>query len=438
MHTDVNQQTTHHKQRTDGTSRLRPRFPAAVSLLALLFLLAANLPAQAASRLELVKVADGFSTPVFVTHAGDGSGRLFVVEKGGVIRIIKNGEVLRTPFLDISSRVANQGEAGLLSVAFPENYEQDGYFFVYYNHVGDLVPPEPSDGGRNGGFDTVVARFQVTSNPDVADPDSEERIFTRNQPYQNHNGGLIAFGPDGKLYIGLGDGGSGGDPQNQAQTLSSTLGKLLRVEVGATGTYTIPADNPLANSTTAKREIWHWGLRNPWRWSFDRSTGDLWIADVGQNAFEEVNFVAEGEGGLNFGWRCKEAFEDFDTDPPCTGTLTDPVASYSHSIGNSITGGYRYRGDAFPQLQGTYLFADFVTGRIWSMTRGSGSWNDPQEELDTNLSISSFGEDEEGELYVVDFGGGNVYRLTATIEGLRDQLYLPAVQNKAAAGAAGD
>ncbi len=438
MHTVLDSKQSHNRQRTPVWDRLRLRFPAAVSLLSLVFLLAANLPAQAASNLELVKVADGFSTPVFVTHAGDGSGRLFVVEKGGVIRIVKDGEVLSTPFLDISERVADQGEAGLLSVAFPENYQQDGYFFVYYNHEDDLAPPEPSDGGRNGGFDTVVARFRVSNNPDVADPDSEERIFLRNQPYQNHNGGLIDFGPDGKFYIGLGDGGSGGDPQNQAQTLSSTLGKLLRVEVGATGTYTIPADNPFANSTTAKREIWHWGLRNPWRWSFDRTTGDLWIADVGQSAFEEVNFVAEGEGGRNFGWRCKEAFEDFDTNPPCTGTLTDPVAAYSHDLGRSITGGYRYRGDAFPQLQGTYLFADFITGRIWSMTRGNGSWNEPQEELDTNLSISSFGEDEEGELYVVDFGSGTVYRLTAPIEGLRDLLYLPAVQNSAKAGATGD
>jgi glucose/arabinose dehydrogenase len=435
MSTDVQPRSTHRRPPGLDKSRLHPRSSAAAGLLALLLLLAASLPAHAADRLKLVKVAEGFSTPVYVTHAGDGSDRLFVVEKGGVIRIIKDGKVLRTPFLDITERVADQSEAGLLSVAFPENYEQDGYFFVYYNHEDDLAPPEPSDGGRNGGFDTVVARFRVTSNPDVADPDSEEQIFLRNQPYQNHNGGLIAFGPDNKLYIGLGDGGSGGDPQNQAQTLSSTLGKMLRIEVGATGTYTIPAGNPFANSTSAKREIWHWGLRNPWRWSFDRSTGDLWIADVGQGSFEEVNFVAKGKGGLNFGWRCKEAFEEFNTTPPCTGALTDPVAAYGRDVGRSVTGGYRYRGAEFPQLQGAYLFGDFATGRIWSLTAGNSGWNDPQEELDTSLSISSFGEDEAGELYVVDIGGA-IYQLTAPIPGLRDLLYLPILHNKSGVQAA--
>ena len=405
-----------------------PRLAALpLALLALASLLTSWLPARAANDLELVKLVDGLTSPVFVTSAGDGSGRLFVVEKGGTIRIVKDGQLLATPFLDISARVADDGEAGMLSVAFPPNYADD-YFFVYYNHKDDIAAPEPTDQGHNEGHDTVVARFRVTADPNVADPASEERILERNQPYVNHNGGLIAFGPDGNLYIGLGDGGDGGDPQNQAQNLGTILGKVLRVAVGATGDYTIPDDNPFRTSAGAKPEIWHYGLRNPWRWSFDRATDDLLIADVGQNKFEEIDYAPAGAAGLNFGWRCKEANSVFNDNPPCTGTLTDPVASYGRTLGQSVTGGYVYRGEAYPTLLGTYFFADFVSGRIWSMTKNGTRWTAPVEELDTGYNISSFGEDEAGELYVVDFNGA-VYQLTTTIgQGLSDQMYLPDIR----------
>ena len=261
-----------------------------------------------AATFGLRQVAQGFAAPVYLTHAGDGSGRLFVVEKGGTIRIIQNGQVLAQPFLDISDRVGNDGEAGLLSIAFPPDYATSGYFFVYYNHADkNLVGPEPEDGGSNGGYDTVVARFRVTTDPNRADKNSEERILVRNQPFTNHNGGLVKFGPDGYLYIGLGDGGSGGDPYDTGQNVNSLLGKMLRISVGASGTYTIPPTNPFVNQPGARGEIWDWGLRNPWRYSFDRQTGDLLIGDVGQSKYEEISLHPAGTpGGLNFGWDCFE------------------------------------------------------------------------------------------------------------------------------------
>lgn len=394
-----------------------------LSLAGLWGLLAAR-PALAQGNIELAPVAGGLNAPVLITHAGDGSGRLFIVEQGGVIRILQGGQVLPAPFLDISDRVAFDGEAGLLSVAFPPDFAKAGYFFVYYNHDGELAGPEPSDGGNNAGYDIVVARFRVSADPNVADLGSEERILIRSKPYKNHNGGMMAFGPDGYLYLGLGDGGSGGDPQNQAQNLGSLLGKLLRIEVGATGTYTVPAGNPLVGNRAARPEIWHYGLRNPWRWSFDRGTGDLWIADVGQGAFEEIDFAARGAGGLNFGWRCKEGFVDFNLAPPCSGTLTAPVAVYGRTLGRSVTGGYVYRGEAFPLLQGTYFYADFISGRLWSLRNVNGQWSEPAQELDTELAISSFGEDEAGELYVADYGG-EIYRLAAPGAVARAWLYLP-------------
>ena len=400
----------------------------ACAFLAVASVFASWLPVRAANGLELVKVVDGLVTPVYVTDAGDGSGRLFVVEKGGTVRIVKNGQLVATPFLDIRDRVADDGEAGLLSIAFPPNYAAAGYFFVYYNHKQDLAAPEAVDQGHNAGHDTVVARFRVTGNPDLADVGSEERILVRNQPYVNHNGGLVQFGPDGNLYIGLGDGGDGGDPQNQAQNKGTILGKILRVSVGATGTYTVPNDNPFRNTAGAKPEIWQYGLRNPWRYSFDRANGDLLIGDVGQNKFEEIDYAAAGQGGLNFGWRCREANSVYNESPPCTGTLTDPVAAYGRGVGQSVTGGYVYRGQDYPTLRGLYFYADFVSGRIWSLSPNGVRWNAPVEELDTGYNIASFGEDAAGELYVVDFGGA-IYRLTSTAgQNLTDQIYLPNIQ----------
>lgn len=370
--------------------------------------------AAGAGALRLDPVIDpnlyGFSQPVYVTDAGDGSGRLFVVEKGGVIKIIKHGAVLPQPFLDISDHVGTLSEAGLLSIAFPPDYATSGDFFVYYNHSDpNLVPPP--NGEPNGGFDTVVARFRVTADPDVADPASEERILLRNQPYQNHNGGEIAFGPDGYLYIGLGDGGDAGDPLNSGQRLDTVLGKILRIQVGATGSYTIPATNPFVNTPGAKGEIWDLGLRNPWRWSFDRATGDLLIGDVGQDHYEELDMHPAGtSGGLNFGWNCREGLHPY-ANPPCTGAFTDPFWEYDHTVGIAVTGGYVYRGTAYPNFAGKYFFADFGGGQIWSTTRSGSGWTPTQLELSTGYSISSFGEDQSGELYVVSFGNGMVYHI---------------------------
>ncbi|HHY57795.1 MAG TPA: DUF11 domain-containing protein [Chloroflexi bacterium] len=364
----------------------------------------------------LQQVVSGLDQPVYVTHAGDGSGRLFVVEKAGTVRIVQQGQLLAQPFLDIRDRVANSGEAGLLSIAFPPDFASQGYFFVYYNHPDhNLAPPPPEDGGVNGGYDTVVARFRVTTNPNRADAASEERILVRNQPYENHNGGLVAFGPDGKLYIGLGDGGSGDDPLNAGQNLNTWLGKILRLTVGVSGPYTIPPDNPFVGRTDAKAEIWDWGLRNPWRFSFDRQTGDLFIGDVGQGAREEISLHPAGTpGGLNFGWDCREGDIAHSTTAPCAGPFVAPIVAYPRSDGQSVTGGYVYRGPTFAAFQGRYFFADFSQGRIWSTQQGVAGWSSKQLELDTSENIASFGEDEAGELYVVAFGSGVLYRLVDT------------------------
>ncbi|MBK8045989.1 MAG: PQQ-dependent sugar dehydrogenase [Anaerolineales bacterium] len=366
--------------------------------------------APVASDLRFDKIADSFSEPIFVTGAGDGSGRLFVVEQDGRVKIVKNGQVLPTPFLDISDRVGRAGEAGLLSIAFPPDYATEGYFFVSYNHKDKNLAPPPS-GEPNDGYDTVIARFRVSGDTDRADPTSEERILVRNQPYTNHNGGLIAFGQDGHLYIGLGDGGSGGDPLNSGQRLDTILGKMLRLQVGKTGGYTIPAGNPFVGQAGAKPEIWDLGLRNPWRWSFDRVTGDQWLGDVGQNAYEEIDLhPASTPGGLNFGWRCREGFHPYNEDPPCNSTLTDPILDYPHDASRSVTGGYVYRGKAYPSLRGRYFYADFASGKVWSIARNGSGWTSPQLEADTDFLISSFGEDESGELYMLDYGG-RLYRV---------------------------
>ena len=376
----------------------------------------ASATAPAAGVVGVQQVVGGLDQPVYVTHAGDGSGRLFVVEKAGTVRIVRQGRLLAQPFLDIRDRVANSGEAGLLSIAFPPDFATQGYFFVYYNHKDrNLAPLPPEDGGVNAGYDSVVARFRVTADPDRADAASEERILVRNQPYENHNGGLVAFGPDGKLYIGLGDGGSGDDPLNAGQNLATWLGKILRISVGASGAYTIPPDNPFVGRNDAKAEIWDWGLRNPWRFSFDRQTGDLFIGDVGQGAREEISLHPAGQaGGLNFGWDCREGDIAHSTTATCTGPFVAPIVAYPRSDGQSVTGGYVYRGPTFAAFQGRYFFADFSQGRIWSTQPGDAGWSLKQLELDTSEAIASFGEDEAGELYVVGFGSGVLYRLVDT------------------------
>jgi len=340
-------------------------------------------------------VASGFQAPVQLTHAGDGSGRLFVVEQPGRIRVIKQGTALPTPFLDISPLVAYSGERGLLGLAFHPNYPQNGYLYVNYTRVGDGA--------------TVIARYTVSAtDPDRADPTSAATILTIPQPYSNHNGGQLLFSPvDGYLYIGTGDGGSGGDPQNYAQNIDSLLGKMLRLDVDGSFPYAIPPDNPYVGRS-GRDEIWAIGLRNPWRFSFDRATGDIFIGDVGQNLREEIDYQATGTpGGLNFGWRCMEGTHPYNFTGDClTATLTPPIAEYGHDVGRSVTGGFIYRGAYYPALRGRYFYADYVTGLLWSIAQGeSGVWSAPVLELNTGFNVSAFGEDEDGELYVIDYAG---------------------------------
>lgn len=364
--------------------------------------------------ITLTPVVSGLTQPVHVTHAGDGSGRLFVVERAGTIRIIKNGTLLSTAFLDITTRVKSSAtEQGLFSVAFPPTYATDGAFYVNYTNTAG---------------NTVVARYHVTADPDVADSTNEEIVLTVNQPDVNHNGGQLAFSPnDGYMYIGMGDGGGSGDPQNNAQNQNSLLGKMLRVDV-ATNTYTIPPDNPFVGTPGTKGEIWALGLRNPWRFSFDRQTSDLYIGDVGQNSWEEVDFqLASSNGGENYGWRCKEGTHDFNT-AGCSGlTLIPPIHEYSHSQGDhSITGGFVYRGLNYCQMQRIYFYGDFESGRIWGLQFDGSNWQSSGVLLSAGFNISTFGEDEAGNLYVADYGGGTIYMIRTSTSGTYPDFVDPA------------
>ncbi len=347
--------------------------------------------------LNFIQVAAGLDRPVHVTHAGDGKGRLFIVEQPGKIRIVSNGSLQPVPFLDISDRISCCGERGLLSVAFPPGFSAKGYFYVNYT---------------NAAGNTVVARFSVTGAGDVADPGSESIILTVDQPFSNHNGGQIAFGPDGMLYIGMGDGGGAGDPLESGQVRSSVLGKLLRIDVeSGVQPYAIPANNPFVSVSTARPEIWATGLRNPWRFSFDRETGDLYIADVGQNLYEEINFqAANSVGGENYGWNILEGTHCFQQSSCDTNGLVNPALEYAHSAGGrSVTGGYVYRGGIFPRMRGVYLFGDFASGQLAGMRRLDTGFASALL-ADTGFLISSFGEDESGEMYVADLNG-NLYRI---------------------------
>ncbi len=347
-------------------------------------------------------IASGLDHPVQVTHAGDGSGRLFVLEQSGAIRIIKDGTLLPMPFLDLTDRTSRNGEQGLLGVAFHPDYSVNGAFYVNYT--------------RNSDGATVIARYSVSaSNPDLADPTSAFEILTIAQPYGNHNGGQVLFGPDGYLYIGMGDGGSGGDPLENGQDPTNLLGAMLRIDVDGGSPYAIPTDNPYVG-TEGRDEVWAIGLRNPWRFSFDQQTGDLYIGDVGQNAWEEISYQAAGtSGGVNFGWDCMEGSRTYEFDQACSDIdLVDPIAEYSHDVGRSVTGGFVYRGDLYPDLRGRYFYADYVNGKIWSLHKTSSdpdTWSTPELELDSGFNVSAFGEDEHGELYVCDWSGGTVRHL---------------------------
>jgi glucose/arabinose dehydrogenase len=347
-------------------------------------------------------VAAGLRFPVGVTHAGDGSGRLFILEQAGRIVVHDGSQVLPTPFLDVSALVSCCGEQGLLGLAFHPRYAANGLFYVNYTNTAG---------------DTVIARYQVSGDPNLADPASAQILLTVGQPFANHNGGQLAFGPDGFLYIALGDGGSGDDPGDRAQNLGTLLGKILRIDVDGASPYAIPGDNPFRTTQGAQPEIWAYGLRNPWRFSFDRQNGDLFIADVGQSAREEVNFQpAASPGGENYGWRRMEGTRCHIPSTACNdGTLTLPVLEYDHSLGCSITGGYRYRGARFPQFLARYFYGDYCSGRIWGGIQSGQTWSATLL-IDTTLSITSFGEDEGGELYVVHHGGGNNGTLQRLVE----------------------
>ena len=367
-------------------------------------ILAAVLAAAFWPRVALTPVAAGFSSPTQVTSARDGSGRLFVVEQGGRVKIVKGGAVLPKPFLDISTRVSCCGERGLLSIAFPPgagpNGSQARPYELYANYT-DV----------NG--DTTVSVFYVSNDPDVISASSERILLKIAQPFANHNGGQLAFGPDGYLYIGMGDGGSSGDPNNNGQNLTSLLGKILRIAVVGRTTYAIPTTNPFAGSGAARPEIWAYGLRNPWRFSFDRKTGDLFIGDVGQGAWEEVDFQPAGAaGGANYGWRATEGAHCYNPGSGCSfAGITLPVAEYSHANGNcSITGGFVSRGQDFARLDGIYFYADYCSGRIWGLRRGRSGW-EAQELLKPGYGITSFGEDDAGGVYAVDGNSGALYRI---------------------------
>ena len=347
--------------------------------------------------LDLETVAEGFDAPLGVTHADDGSGRLFVVEQTGAIRILDDGRVLDEPFLDVGESIVAGGEQGLLGLAFHPGFRRNGRFFINFTDV-------------NG--NTVVAEVQTSNDPDVADAGSVTPLLQIDQPFANHNGGQLAFGPDGYLYIATGDGGSGGDPQGNGQNTEALLGKLLRLDVDSGDPYAIPGDNPFAGGGGAP-EVWAYGLRNPWRFSFDSETNGLWIADVGQGDFEEINKSRPDRGGLNYGWNVMEGTDCFGGGDCDRSDTVLPISGYTHDAGCSVTGGYVYRGSEFPALSGGYVFGDYCSGTIWGIDARAGSFTEPVELMQSGLSISSFGLDEGGELYLTDLDGGRVLQVVA-------------------------
>jgi glucose/arabinose dehydrogenase len=362
-----------------------------------------SLPAAARRRpdappnLSLQQLVSGLSDPVDFQIPRDGTTRLFVVEQGGTIRIIQNGVLLPDPFLNISGIITSGGELGLLGLAFHPSYAQNGRFFVNYTRT------------KSGQLQSVVAEYHVSAgDPNKADPNGTE-ILVVDQPFDNHKGGQLAFGPDGFLYISFGDGGSGGDPFGNGQDLLTLLGKLLRIDIDSGAPYVIPPDNPFVNNPSALGEIWAYGFRNPWRFSFDTLSGRPFVGDVGQNNWEEVDILVKGR---NYGWNIMEGRHCFDPPSGCDRTgLTAPVAEYSHSEGFATIGGYVYRGSAIPTLRGVYVFGD-LNGKIFGLKRFGSAWRRVLL-LDTGRTLSGFGQDAAGEMYVLDYGTGRVFRIVA-------------------------
>ena len=376
--------------------------------------------------LSSIQIANGFTKPVYVCQPPGDNDRLFVLEQKGIIKIIKNGMTVRKPYADLRNKVHNPitpgDERGLLGLAFHANYQNNGFVYINYSDKNDH---------------TIVSRFRVASDPDRLDTKSEKVLIKLKQPFSNHNGGHMEFGPDGYLYISVGDGGKWGDPYNNAQNLGNLFGKILRIDVDTGDPYAIPDDNPFNNNEDAKDEIWLYGLRNVWRFSFDWGKGDVYLGDVGQDLWEEIDFVAaENAGGQNFGWRVMEGNHCYNPKEDCEPTGELPIFEYPNDAnymkiltgmdepnvdGCSVTGGYVYRGSAISELQGTYFFADYCSGNIWTFKEKNGKATEFQnrtEEISlggggfTNY-ISSFGEDNNGELYIVDYNG-IIFKLTAS------------------------
>jgi len=369
----------------------------------LIFSIARGQKIQSAN--NMIPFANGLSKPLSIANAGDN--RLFVVEQAGYIRIVDSGgNVNPLPYLDIHGRVTFGGEQGLLGLAFHPEYKSNDYFYVNYIGVGDS---------------THISRFQVSSgNPEKADPQSELKLMTIFQPYTNHNGGNLCFGPDGYLYIGLGDGGSGGDPGNRSQNPKEYLGKMLRIDVNNGNPYSIPSTNPFYNSTTTLGEIWALGLRNPWKFCFDRHTGDLWIADVGQDTSEEIDFqLAASKGGENYGWRCYEGNQAYKSSgcAPAS-SITFPVYTYPHGAECSVTGGYVYRGADSSPYYGQYFFADYCSDRIWTLHKVAGNWVKEDFGQFSGNNFSTFGEDAGGQLYIAGIKSGTIYRVIGNTTGI--------------------
>ena len=344
-------------------------------------------------RLSFARIAGGLSSPVFITHSGDSNGRLFIVEQTGRIRVIRKGVLRSAPFLDLGSKISTGGERGLLGLAFHPDYGRNRKFYVNYtDHNGD----------------TVVAQYlRSSTNANLADATTAKLVIRIPQPYSNHNGGMLAFGPDGYLYVGMGDGGDAGDPGNRAQSLSSLLGKILRLNVNTRRAYGIPPTNPYVGKRGYDL-IWSFGLRNPWRFSFDRLTGDLWIGDVGQSRYEEIDRSLAPNAGraANYGWRQLEGNACYNPATDCRRKgMTMPLAVYGHDVGCSVTGGYVYRGTTYPDLKGVYLFGDYCSGRIWGVDAAGPSTQTAVQLANTATLASSFGEDQAGNIYLVDHAG---------------------------------
>ncbi len=358
---------------------------------------AANFPDPAGFAWQ--PVVAGLALPVDLADPGDGSGRLLVLEQKGKVRIVQNGQLLAEPFLDLTDRVgADASERGLLGIALAPDFLNSGVFYLNYTSL-------------NGS--THVSRFRMRADVFAGDPASEQVLLNIQQPYVNHNGGGIAFGPDGYLYIGMGDGGSGGDPQGNAQNMDSLLGKMLRIDVsGSEAVYSIPSDNPFADGGVGRQEIWASGLRNPWRFSFDRQTGDLYMGDVGQNKWEEINYLPAGSApGVNFGWDYREGANPFEGRVPKDLALTDPVWEYGRDTGCSVTGGVVARDANLPEFAGIYLFSDYCQGTVFGMLRSpAGEWQ-VQKLFETGGNVSSFGQGASGEVYLLDHRTGTIYLL---------------------------